>query len=386
MRQEENKSYGVEIDRAIAMYKESIGRITTLGLGNELFGQRNESATKDAIRHFANGIGDPNPLWHDTEYAMRTKFGGIIAPPMFVNAIALAMAGVEIPGFDPFIAGGEWEWFKTIHVNDKVTVEDMPVDIKDKTRKDGTGPRQFLQTGNMTYRNQRDEIMCTCKRMTMSIEMRLKSSGDKISPSIPPGHALYTYSKEDLSAIDRAYAEEEIRGANTRYWESVSEGDLLKPVVKGPLTHGDMLAFIAGVGWMDEAHGLARALFRKYAPVTHTDSKTGITEWQFAGHFVDQIGREVGLLGANNLGIQTCCWLGHLVTNWMGDDGFLKKLAVQCRKIIYLGDTILCLGRVTKKYVENSDYLVECEIRAENRSGDIVAPGYAVVALPSRCL
>jgi hypothetical protein len=305
---------------------------------------------------------------------------------MFVNAIALAMAGVEIPGCDPFIAGGEWEWFKTINVNDTITVIDMPVDIQDKTRNDGTGPRQFLQTGEMVYRDQQDKVLCTCKRMTMSVEMRAGASGEKKTSTATPGQVLYRYSEEDLAAIDRAYAEEEIRGPNSRYWEDVTEGDLLKPVVKGPLTHGDMLAFIGGVGWMNEAHGMARALFRKYAPVTHTDAETGITEWQFAGHFVDQIGREVGLLAANNLGIQTCCWLGHLVTNWMGDEGFLKQLAVQCRQIVYLGDTIRCLGRVTRKYREDDDYLVECEIRAENRKGDIVAPGRAVIALPSRCM
>ena len=385
MQAEEGKRYGNGIDEALAMYRQNTGKITYLGL-NELFGRRNESATKDAIRHFANGIGDPNPLWRDEEYAGNTKYRGIIAPPMFVNAIALAMGGVEIPGCDPFIAGGEWEWFKTIHMNDTITVVDMPVDIQDKTRKDGTGPRQFLQTGKMVYRDQQDEVLCTCKRMTMSIEMRAGASGEKKTATATPGQVLYRYSEEDLAAIDRAYAEEEIRGPNSRYWEDVTEGDLLKPVVKGPLTHGDMLAFIGGVGWMNEAHGLARALFSKYAPVTHTDAKTGITEWQFAGHFVDQIGREVGLLGANNLGIQTCCWLGHLVTNWMGDEGFLKQLAVQCRQIVYLGDTIRCLGRVTRKYMEDGDYLVECEIRAENRKGDIVAPGRAVIALPSRCL
>ena len=34
-------------------------------------------ATRDAIRHYAHGIGDDNPLWCDPEYAAGTRFGGI---------------------------------------------------------------------------------------------------------------------------------------------------------------------------------------------------------------------------------------------------------------------------------------------------------------------
>jgi len=31
----------------------------------------NTEATKDAIRHFVDGIGDTNPLWRDEEYAKK---------------------------------------------------------------------------------------------------------------------------------------------------------------------------------------------------------------------------------------------------------------------------------------------------------------------------
>ena len=40
-------------------------------------------ATRDAIRHFAHGIGDLNPLWQDADYAAQTRWGGLIAPPCF---------------------------------------------------------------------------------------------------------------------------------------------------------------------------------------------------------------------------------------------------------------------------------------------------------------
>src|SRR5699024_5320505 len=43
---------------------------------------------KGHIRKFADSIGDSNPLYRDEEYADKTTYGGIIAPPTFPIAIA----------------------------------------------------------------------------------------------------------------------------------------------------------------------------------------------------------------------------------------------------------------------------------------------------------
>ena len=41
-----------------------------------------------AIMLFARAIGDPNPIYHDEDYASRTPVGGLIAPPTFVQSSA----------------------------------------------------------------------------------------------------------------------------------------------------------------------------------------------------------------------------------------------------------------------------------------------------------
>ena len=38
---------------------------------------------KGAIRRFADAVDDYNPLYHDEEYARKSKYGSIIAPPGF---------------------------------------------------------------------------------------------------------------------------------------------------------------------------------------------------------------------------------------------------------------------------------------------------------------
>ena len=53
-------------------------------------GINNEEATRMAILKFADGIGDPNPLWRNEEYAKKTRFGSIIAPPSWVFSVILS--------------------------------------------------------------------------------------------------------------------------------------------------------------------------------------------------------------------------------------------------------------------------------------------------------
>ena len=47
----------------------------------------NNEVTADAIRHFAYGISDDNPLWLDSDYAKAGPFGRITAPPAFLCSV-----------------------------------------------------------------------------------------------------------------------------------------------------------------------------------------------------------------------------------------------------------------------------------------------------------
>ena len=88
-------------------------------------------------------------------------------------------------------------------------------------------------------------------------------------------------------------------------------------------------------------------------------------------------------------------WLAQLMTDWIGEEGILKKLACYYIKMDYPrhmktssepeeGETWWCKGKVTTKYEQNGDYYIECEIWVENGKGERIAPGSATVILPSR--
>ncbi|MET0143202.1 MAG: MaoC family dehydratase N-terminal domain-containing protein, partial [Ilumatobacteraceae bacterium] len=44
----------------------------------------NVEVSVDGLRHFAYGYGDDNPLYCDEEYAAKSRWGGLIAPPTFL--------------------------------------------------------------------------------------------------------------------------------------------------------------------------------------------------------------------------------------------------------------------------------------------------------------
>jgi len=88
--------------------------------------------------------------------------------------------------------------------------------------------------------------------------------------------------------------------------------------------------------------------------------------------------------GTYDYGPQRSSWMCTLITNWMGDAGFLKRVRTEMRRFNIVGDTTFCKGKVTRKYVKDKTALVDFEIAAENQRGEVTTPGIATVALPSR--
>ena len=88
-------------------------------------------------------------------------------------------------------------------------------------------------------------------------------------------------------------------------------------------------------------------------------------------------------------------WLVQLMTDWIGEQGTLKKFSCRFRAIDYprlmktmtephQGETWWCKGKVTGWYVEGGEHCVDCDIWVENGKGERTTPGSATVVLPSR--
>jgi len=101
-------------------------------------------------------------------------------------------------------------------------------------------------------------------------------------------------------------------------------------------------------------------------------------------HYDKDFAQAQGLKGVIVHGWLTFSFLGQLLTDWMGEDGRLKKFGVSYRGMNFPGEDIALKGKITRKYITDGEHLVELEIWAENPRGERTTPGRATVALPSR--
>ena len=355
------------------MVEKSRSRIGEIYIPKEPY--HNWTATSDTIRHFARGLGDPNPLWTDAEYARKTGYGCIVAPPCFLYSVFWPDAkGACFPGIHGWHAGNDWQFYKPIMVDDSFTVTDTITDLVEKT-KSKMAKRTFIGYCKTTYTNQRGEIVATASGWNVFAERDAAKKSAKYSEI-----RQHAYTVKDLKKIEEDYDREEIRGANPRYWEDVEAGEELMPVVKGPLTTADIICWLMGAGSPYlKAHKFALDYRRRHPQIAMKGGEVAETV-----HFDDGTAKDVGVQYSYDYGSQRISWLGHLLTNWTGDDGFLKRLYAKLVGFNLVTHTTWCKGRVTNKGEEDGEPVVYCEIRCENQSGQKTAVGNATVVLPSK--
>jgi acyl dehydratase len=336
-------------------------------------------ATADSIRHWVHGIGDTNPLWLDPEYARNTRCGGITAPGTFLYAFDRVVSGYVsgLPGIHAMFAGTDWQWHAPIRLGDHIEAKPVLKDLLEL--QSAFSGRSVKQTYRVTFHNQDGELVCEadswCIRTQRDVA-RERATRESVKPKV--------WSPEEIAEIDGHYAHYERRGATPRYWEDVHEGETLPTMLKGPSTVTSFVCFTQGWGSLYvKAHGPAFEMFREH-PALGIPNDLGVPEPPERVHWDSELARAVGVPAAYDYGPERISWLGHLMTDWIGDDGFLNRLNVQVRKHNIIGDLTVCNGTVTRKWVDDGKHLVEVGVIAENQRGEHTAIGAAVATLPSR--
>ena len=128
---------------------------------------------RSKVQMFVEATGDSNPLFQDEEYTRRSGHGGILVPPGFL--LTMQMEG-RSPGFHmPYMlslkgaidAGGEWEFFRPVRIDDVIVVDREFTDIY---QKEGSIGNMVFCEFETTYRNQRGEIVAKGKWRTIRVE------------------------------------------------------------------------------------------------------------------------------------------------------------------------------------------------------------------------
>lgn len=130
---------------------------------------------RGAIARFAESVGDPNPLYCDREYAGKSRYGSIIAPPGFFgwpvqgggpsDDLVALVSQLAAAGYGRILDGGiEWEFFKPVRAGDKLTVTSLVKNIVERGGKEG---KIFFVFRDITYTNQKGEVVATARQTTI---------------------------------------------------------------------------------------------------------------------------------------------------------------------------------------------------------------------------
>jgi len=158
------------------MPAEEISQVIGKSVGVRIF-----EVEKGAIRRFADAVGDANPLYRDVDYAQKSHYGNIIAPPGFFGwplkqPIGSALV-VEFPAelMEPLMKTGymaataldggmEYDFFLPVYAGDTLTSSTIVKDVRERTGRGGKMCFIILET---TYWNQNGDLVAKARASTI---------------------------------------------------------------------------------------------------------------------------------------------------------------------------------------------------------------------------
>jgi acyl dehydratase len=123
---------------------------------------------KGAIRHFAEALGDYNPIYYDEEYARASGFGGVVAPPTFpcsfqTGADLRELLGVPLRSL--LNAEASFDYERPIVAGDRLLVSSRVAEVQERPSSTGKMEVAVIEDegrdegGRLVYRMRRTLVV-----------------------------------------------------------------------------------------------------------------------------------------------------------------------------------------------------------------------------------
>ena len=139
------------------------------------------------------------------------------------------------------------------------------------------------------------------------------------------------------------------------YFEDIDVGQSLPAITKGPMSTAHIMRWSAAMENWHRIH-----YDRRYA-TEHDGLPDVLVNGSWKQHVLIQV-----------------------LTDWVGETGWLWRLKFQYRGMNIPGDTLTAWGRVTGKERRNDFGIVEAEVGLKDQNGVEGSPGSASVVVPVR--
>ncbi len=342
----------------------------------------NYMATLKSFCWFAWTYGDDNPLFTHLDYAAKTRWSRPIAPPTYPISIkAPTTPEVSYPSgilMTEFDRGVDLENYDVIRLEDRFRAEKIITGVE-KCVDAKLGPAAIVHA-KTTIWNQNGDIPATMDGW--SIHFPKPAEGKMLYD-----RTIHKYSDEEKAKLNRDIeSTPPRRGAETLYWEDVKVGDKLPQKVKGPLDVEDLYypkAIIYGARAGTFRLSYKDTMRKTFgAPSIHPTTGWPLNPMDEPLDWV--LCKNRGMPLPFDFGVTRSSMAYHILTDWMGDDGFIRKLKTETTGPFFYGDTLWMTGEVTKKRKRKDGAAVDIEIKMTNELGDLITVGSATVLLPSR--
>jgi len=138
------------------------------------------------------------------------------------------------------------------------------------------------------------------------------------------------------------------------------------------------------VYYEDVIIGVELPALEKHTPIIQMGRWAGASGDYDPLHYDRAFAQEMGFPDAIVQGKLKAAYMTQLVTDWMGPEGWLKKFSCQYRRVDLCRGKMILKGKVTKKYLQDDEHVVECELHSETIKGEKTTIGTAVVVLPGK--
>jgi acyl dehydratase len=99
-------------------------------------------------------------------------------------------------------------------------------------------------------------------------------------------------------------------------------------------------------------------------------------------HMDDEAGRAAGFATAFGMGNLQWSYLHSMLRDWIGDSGRIVRLNCQFRSPNIRNQVVTAHGKITAIRDQGTETMVDLDVWTENDSGQAMAPGSAIVAVP----
>lgn len=370
-------------------------------------GELIEPCSSTDIRRWVMAMDYPNPIHWDLDFALQSRFGGIVAPQSFAVAIDYGH-GVQpacvghIPGSHLIFGGEEWWHFgPRIRPGDRLIQKRRFHDYKLADTK-FAGPTLFPR-GDTLHVNQNG--VPVCKERATSIRYLASEAEKRGMLSAAGGGKMPSWTRGQLEAIDKQRTQWLLsnRMGRTPHFEEVSVGGRLLRRVIGPHTIAtfatEYRAFVfntwgsfrwvapPGVAdpWINQDPGWVPGFgFDEEGARIDPRLRDGLYLGPSRGHVDTDKASKIGMPRAYGYGATMGAWITDYVAFWAGHDGFVRYSNAAFRGPAYEGDVTYLDAEIIDKQAESAwgEPLVRLDVQMTNQDGAVLATAKVDVELP----